>query len=162
MADPETIVEARPEHVGLIHGMIDELADHLGLAHEVVVTEHDLRQALFGDNPKAEVVLAYQDGAPAGFALFYGNYSTFRGRCGIHLEDLYVRPAFRGSGLGRRLLRHLAALTLERGCSRLEWWVLGADEAAAQFYQRMGATAKDEWTVYRLRGEALLRLAGAG
>lgn len=162
MTDSGTIVEARPEHVELIHGMIEELADHLGLAHEVVVTETDLRQALFGKNPKAEVLLAYHGERPAGFALFYGNYSTFRGRCGIHLEDLYVRPAFRGSGLGRRLLRRLASLTLERGCSRLEWWVLGADEAAAQFYQRMGAAAKDEWTVYRLRGEALTRLAGGG
>jgi GNAT superfamily N-acetyltransferase len=154
------IVDARPRHVGLIHEMIEELADHLGLAHEVVVTEDHLRQALFGERPQSEVVLAYEHDVPAGFALFYGNYSTFRGRCGIHLEDLYVRPAFRGAGLGRALLRHLAALTLERGCGRLEWWVLGTDERAAAFYQRMGASAKDEWTVYRLRGEALSRLAG--
>lgn len=154
------IVDARPRDVVLIHAMIEELAEHLGLAHEVVVTEQDLRQALFGKRPQAEVVLAYQDDSPAGFALFYGNYSTFRGRCGIHLEDLYVRPAYRGAGLGRNLLRHLAAVTLERGCGRLEWWVLGADERAARFYQRMGARAKDEWTVYRLRGEALSSLAG--
>lgn len=160
MAEPGTMVEARPEHVGLIHEMIEELADHLGLAHEVVVTETDLHAALFGERPQAEVVLAFIEGAPAGFALFYGNYSTFRGRCGIHLEDLYVRPAFRGSGLGRQLLRHLASITLARGCGRLEWWVLGADERAARFYQRMGASAKDEWTVYRLRGDALTRLAG--
>ncbi len=162
MAEPEVAIrEATPAEVPSIHAMIVGLSDHLGLAHEVVATEADLHEALFGSRPRAEVLIASVAGIPAGFALFYGNYSTFRGRCGLHLEDLYVRPQYRGRRIGKQLLAHLARLTLERGCSRLEWWVLDRDADTAAFYARFGATAKDEWTVYRLRADALHALAAA-
>lgn len=160
MAEPGwRIVPASPADVPAVHRMIEELASHLDLAHAVVATEADLARALFGPQARAEVLLALIDETPAGFALFYGNYSTFRGRCGLHLEDLYVQPRWRSSGLGRALLARLARLTLERGCGRLEWWVLADDARAAAFYESIGATARDEWTVYRLRGEALEELA---
>lgn len=153
------ITDAEPQDVPAIHAMITELSDHLGLAHEVVATEADIHNALFGPQRQAEVLLARLDGAAVGFALYYGNYSTFRGRCGIHLEDLYVRPQMRGQHVGRRLLAELARITLERGCTRLEWWVLAEDENAVAFYEHIGANAKDEWTVFRLRGTALQKLA---
>ncbi|WP_127478587.1 GNAT family N-acetyltransferase [Sulfurivermis fontis] len=153
------ITPAAAHDVVAIHEMITELSEHLGLAHEVVATEGDIHNALFGPQRQAEVLLARLDGAAVGFALYYGNYSTFRGRCGIHLEDLYVRPVARGLNIGRRLLAELARITLERGCTRLEWWVLAEDAKAVAFYEHMGATAKDEWTVYRLRGDALRDIA---
>lgn len=153
------IIKAGPEHIPVIHEMIDALADHLALGHELVATEEDLHYALFGPAPQAEVVLACMGEATAGFALFYNNYSTFRGRCGLHLEDLYVRPQWRGHGIGKRLLAHLARLTLQRGCSRLEWWVLGEDEKAVAFYEAIGASAREEWMIFRLRGEPLEALA---
>jgi len=157
---PRIRIQAATEaQVPLIHEMIESLADHLGLAHEVVATEEDLYDALFGPRPKAEVIIVYADEDPAGFALFYDNYSTFRGRGGIHLEDLYVRDRWRGAGLGRYLLAHLAALTRQRGCSRLEWWVLASDDAAVGFYEAIGASAKGEWNIYRLQGAALEALA---
>lgn len=145
-----------------VYTMIEALADHLQLSHELVVDEADLRDALFGDRPRAEVVLACIDAESVGFALFYGNYSTFRGQCGLHLEDLYVRDDRRGSGVGRRLLQYLARLTIERGCRRLEWWVQSTDSRAIAFYDMLGAIAKDEWTVYRLSGAPLSRLANGG
>lgn len=154
-----SIRPAVAQDVPSIHAMIEALAEHLGLGHELVVDEADLLDALFGTQPRAEVVLACKDGEIGGFALFYGNYSTFRGQCGLHLEDLYVRPEWRGHGVGRRLLSHLAALTIERGCRRLEWWVQADDTRAVAFYDMLGAMAKDEWTVYRLSGDALQRLA---
>jgi GNAT superfamily N-acetyltransferase len=153
------IIEAEPRHIPVIHQMIDELAEHLQLGHEVVATEGNLHNALFGPQPQAEVILAYLNDTPVGFALFYNNYSTFRGRCGLHLEDLYVRAKWRGHGIGKRLLSHLAGLTLARGCNRLEWWVLGEDEKAIAFYEALGASAREEWMIYRLRGEALANLA---
>ncbi len=153
------ISHAEAQDVPAIHEMITELSDHLGLAHEVVATEADIHNALLGPQRRAEVLLARLDGAAVGFALYYGNYSTFRGRCGIHLEDLYVRPQMRGQHVGRRLLAELARITLERGCTRLEWWVLAEDEQALAFYEHIGANAKDEWTVFRLRGTALQDLA---
>ncbi len=153
------ITHAEAHDVTAIHEMISELSDHLGLAHEMVATEGEIHNALFGPQRQAEVLLARLDGAAVGFALYYGNYSTFRGRCGIHLEDLYVRPQARGLNIGRLLLAELARITLERGCTRLEWWVLAADEQAVAFYERMGALAKDEWTVFRLRGDSLRALA---
>lgn len=153
------ITTAEPQDVPVIHEMITELSDHLGLGHEVVATEADIHNALFGPERRAEVLLARLAGAAVGFALFYGNYSTFRGRCGIHLEDLYLRPQARGQRVGRQLMEALAQITLERGCTRLEWWVQADDEDAVGFYERMGAIAKDEWTVFRLRGEALNILA---
>jgi GNAT superfamily N-acetyltransferase len=153
------ITHAEAHDVTAIHEMISELSDHLGLAHEMVSTEGEIHNALFGPQRQAEVLLARLDGAAVGFALYYGNYSTFRGRCGIHLEDLYVRPQARGLNIGRLLLAELARITLERGCTRLEWWVLAEDEQAVAFYERMGAVAKDEWTVFRLRGDSLRALA---
>lgn len=150
---------ARERDVPVIYAMIEALADHLGLAHELVVDEQNLQQALFGSQPRAEVILAQIDTEVAGFALFYGNYSTFRGQCGLHLEDLYVDPRWRGKGVGRTLLARLAKLTLERGCRRLEWWVQTNDSKAVRFYRMLDAAAKDEWTVYRLAGEPLRRLA---
>lgn len=158
--DPRIWIEpAAKTDIAAIHAMIEALADHLGLSHQVVATEADLYQALFGPRPRAEVALARSADAIAGFALFYDIYSTFRGRCGLHLEDLYVAPEWRGHGVGRRLLSHLARLTVQRDCGRLEWWVLGEDTKAAGFYESFGATARDEWVVYRLKGDALHRLA---
>lgn len=154
-----SIRPAMEADVPAIYTMIESLAQHLELSHEVVVDEAELHDALFGPQPRAEVILACNGSEIGGFALFYGNYSTFRGQCGLHLEDLYVRPEWRGEGTGRRLLSHLAALTVERGCRRLEWWVMADDERAVAFYDSLGAYAKDEWTVYRLSGEALRRLA---
>lgn len=145
-----------------IYAMIEALADHLQLSHELVVDEADLRDALFGERPRAEVVLACLNEESVGFALFYGNYSTFRGQCGLHLEDLYVRDNWRGYGVGRKLLQYLAHLTIDRGCRRLEWWVQSTDSRAVTFYDMLGAIAKDEWTVYRLSGEPLTRLAKGG
>jgi GNAT superfamily N-acetyltransferase len=157
---PLTIRPATEADIPVVHDMIMALADNLGYAHEAVATEADLHQALFGERPQAEVVVARVGDEAAGFALFYNNYSTFRGQCGVHLEDLFVLPAFRSGGLGRRLLAYMARLTRERGCGRLEWWALTADERANAFYQRVGATVQDEWSVYRLKGDALAALAG--
>ncbi|MDP7493001.1 MAG: GNAT family N-acetyltransferase [Candidatus Undinarchaeales archaeon] len=111
---------------------------------------------------EAEVVIAEHDGAPVGFALFFHNYSTFLGRHGIYIEDLYVRPEHRGKGCGKQLLAHLADLAVERGCGRLEWWVLDVNRPAIDFYGSLGAQAMDEWTVYRLTGKELGRLAAGG
>lgn len=154
----------RPAATGdlpLILQFIRELADYERLAHEVVATEDGLRRALF-DEPGIEVVLAFVDGSPAGFAVFFPNFSTFLGRRGIYLEDLYVRPAFRGRGIGRRLLAHLARLAVERGAGRLEWSVLDWNRDAIGFYESLSARPMDEWTVYRLTGEPLERLAREG
>ena len=153
---------ARREDAPLILAFIKELANYEMLAHEVAATEADLRETLFGDRPTAEVVIADSDGAPVGFALFFHNYSTFLGRPGIYLEDLFVRPEARGKGVGRALLSHLAAEAIARGCGRLEWAVLDWNAGAIGFYEKLGARAMDEWTVYRLAGEPLRRLAGKG
>jgi GNAT superfamily N-acetyltransferase len=150
---------AVPADVPLILRFIRELAAYERLEHEVVADEAGLATALFGPRPYAEVVLAEAGGEPAGFALFFHNFSTFVGRPGIYLEDLYVRPAMRGRGVGARLLAHLAALAVERGCGRLEWAVLDWNEPAIGFYRRLGARPMDEWTVFRLEGEALSCLA---
>jgi len=152
-----TIREATRADVPLILTFIRELAEYEKLLHEVEATEADLAETLFGSTPRAEVVIAESDGSPVGFALFFHNYSTFAGRPGIYLEDLYVRPAARGKGVGRALLAHLADLALARGCARLEWAVLDWNRAAIAFYESLGARAMDEWTVYRLSGETLRR-----
>ncbi len=148
--------------VPLILEFIRGLADYERLAHEVVATEPLLRQWLFGERPVAEVLLADLEGVPAGFALFFHNFSTFLGRPGIYLEDLFVRPEFRGRGVGIRLLGELARLAVARGCGRLEWSVLDWNEPAIGFYRALGAVSQDEWTVFRVTGEALTRLAGRG
>lgn len=146
--------------VPLILEFIHGLAAYERLAHEVVATEPLLRQWLFGERPVAEVLLAELDGVPAGFALFFHNFSTFLGRPGIYLEDLFVRPDVRGRGVGVRLLGELARLAVARGCGRLEWSVLDWNEPAIGFYRALGAEPQDEWTVFRVTGDALTRLAG--
>jgi len=152
-----TIRDATKADVPLILAFIRELAEYEKLLHEVVATETDIAETLFGSKPSAEVVIAEADGSPVGFALFFHNYSTFAGRPGIYLEDLYVRPEARGKGTGRALLAHLAGVALARGCARLEWAVLDWNRPAIEFYESLGARAMDEWTVYRLSGETLRR-----
>ncbi len=154
-----TIRPASRGDVPLILRFIRELAEYERLAHEVMATEDGLHETLFGTRPYAEVVIAEEGGEPAGFALFFHNYSTFLGRPGIYLEDLYVRPEMRGRGTGRALLGHLARLAVERGCGRLEWWVLDWNEPAIRFYRSLGAEPMDDWTVFRVAGDALERLA---
>ncbi|HEX8391149.1 MAG TPA: GNAT family N-acetyltransferase [Longimicrobium sp.] len=153
---------AAPDDVPLILAFIRELADYERLLHEVVATEERLRATLFGPRSAAEVVIAEADGAPVGFALFFQNYSTFLAQPGIYLEDLYVRPEARGRGIGRALLGHLARLAVERGCGRLEWWVLDWNASAIAFYRGLGAEPMEDWTVYRLAGDALRRTADSG
>jgi GNAT superfamily N-acetyltransferase len=146
--------------VPLILRFIRELADYERLLHEVVATEDKLRDTLFGARPAAEVVIAEDEGGePLGFALFFHNYSTFLAQPGLYLEDLYVRPEARGRGAGRALLAHLARLARERGCGRLEWWVLDWNESAIRFYRSLGAQPMSDWTVFRLTGSDLSRLA---
>jgi GNAT superfamily N-acetyltransferase len=151
---------ASTEDVPLILSFINELAEYERLSHEVVATEEMLREHLFGERPVAEVLIAEHGGEAAGFALFFHNFSTFLGKPGIYLEDLYVRPEFRRAGIGRALLVHLANVARERGCGRLEWSVLDWNEAAIGFYRGIGASPVSGWTVYRVTGEALEGLAG--
>jgi len=145
--------------VPVIADLIRGLARYEKLEDQVEMTEELLATALFGERPYAEVVLAEEDGLAVGFALFFHNFSTFLGRPGIYLEDLFVLPEFRGRGIGRTLLAHLARLAVERGCGRLEWAVLDWNRDAIGFYERLGARPLSEWTVYRLTGEALTDLA---
>ena len=152
------IEKAGPERVALVLSFILELAVYERLSDSVFLTEELLREFLFGARPVAEAILAWDDDQPAGFAVFYHNYSTFLGRPGIYLEDLFVKPEFRGKGIGRVLLAYIARLAMERGCQRLEWSVLNWNEPAIGFYKSLGATPKAEWTVYRLGGEALNKL----
>jgi GNAT superfamily N-acetyltransferase len=153
------IREASPDDAPLILAFIRDLAAYERLAEEVVATEDAIRETLFGETPRAEVLIAELDGSPVGFALYFHNYSTFLGQAGIYLEDLFVRPEVRGRGVGRALLAELAATALRRGCGRLEWAVLDWNEDAIGFYRRLGALPCDEWTTYRLSGEALARLS---
>lgn len=153
------IRSAEKRDVPLLLRFIKELAEYEKLSHEVSATEEILAESLFGERRVAEASLAYLGDEPAGFALFFHNFSTFLGRPGIYLEDLYVRPGFRGAGTGKALLSHLARLAKERGCGRLEWWVLDWNEPSVGFYESLGAVAMDEWTVYRLSGDALERLS---
>ena len=156
------IRSATEEDVPLLLRFIKELAEYERLAHEVVATEEDLRGSLFGEFRVAEALLAYLGEKPAGFALFFHNFSTFLGKPGLYLEDLFVGPEFRGSGVGKSLLVRLAKLAEERGCGRLEWWVLDRNDLAIEFYRSIGARAMDDWTVYRVTGEELGKLAAAG
>ncbi|MDH5824574.1 GNAT family N-acetyltransferase [Luteimonas sp. RD2P54] len=152
---------ARREDVPQILAFIRELGEYERLAHEVVADEATLADSLFGARPGAEVVIAEVDGRAAGFALFFHSFSTFLGRPGLYLEDLYVRTEFRGLGVGRRLMTHLAGLAVERGCGRFEWSVLDWNAPAIAFYRGIGAVGMDGWTVQRLDGDALRRLAAA-
>jgi GNAT superfamily N-acetyltransferase len=154
-----TITPAGSADVALILELINELAEYEKLAYEVVATEAMLRLALFGPRPAAEAIIARSDGVPAGFALYFHNFSTFLGRHGLYLEDLFVRPGFRGRAIGASLLRHLARLAVERGCGRFEWAVLDWNRPAREFYERLGAEANPAWVNYRVTGKALEGLA---
>lgn len=147
------------EDVGQILAFIRELAEYEKLSHEAVADEAGLAEQLFGATPRAEVLIAEVDGEAAGFALFFHNFSTFVGKPGLYLEDLFVRPAFRGFGLGKRLMVRLAKLAVERDCGRFEWSVLDWNQPAIDFYRSLGATGMDEWTVQRVAGDALAALA---
>jgi|SRR5579883_2096021 len=150
---------ATPDDLPAIARLIRALAEYERLAHEVVLDERQLHDHLFGPRPYAEVLLAQDGGRVVGFALFFHNYSTFLGKPGIYLEDLFVEPEFRGRGHGKALFAALARLAGERGCGRLEWAVLDWNDPAIGFYKSLGSKPMDEWTVYRLTGDALNRLA---
>ncbi len=154
-----SIRSATPADISLIGQFIRDLAEYEKLAHAVRFDEAVMAQKLFGPRPFAEVLIGEIDGTPQGFALFFHNFSTFEGRPGIYLEDLFVRPDARGSGLGKALLGKLAALAMERDCARLEWSVLDWNTPAIDFYKALGARPMDEWTVYRVDGDALTGLA---
>jgi GNAT superfamily N-acetyltransferase len=153
------IVPASPQDVPTILKLIKGLADYERMSDDVVATEDGLRRWLFGDRPAAEVVLAYLDDTVVGFALFFHNFSTFLGRPGLYLEDLFVVPQSRGHGIGRTLLVHLAEIAVQRGCGRMEWTVLDWNEPALGFYERMGARVMKEWQLCRLTGDSLARVA---
>ncbi|NHC13007.1 GNAT family N-acetyltransferase [Motilibacter deserti] len=155
----DAVRPARPEDVAAILGLIRELAEYERALHEVLATEEQITEALFGEAPRVHAHVAEHEGAVAGFALWFLNFSTWQGRHGIYLEDLYVRPEVRGHGYGKALLSTLAALCIERGYARLEWSCLDWNEPARGFYRSMGAEPMEEWTVHRLTGEALA-LAG--
>lgn len=157
-----TIRPATRQDLTLIAQLIRDLAEYEKLSHEVRFDEATLERHLFGPRPMAEVVIGQIDGTPQGFALFFHNFSTFEGRPGIYLEDLYVRPAARGSGLGKALLLHLAGLAQDRGCARLEWSVLDWNEPSIGFYRSLGAKPMEQWTVMRVDGATLAQLAADG
>ncbi|TFH34072.1 MAG: GNAT family N-acetyltransferase [Bacteroidia bacterium] len=156
----ETVIrKAVKEDVPMILKFIKELAEYEKLAHQVQVTGDVLAESLFGSRPYAEVIFAVIDGKEAGFALFFNNFSTFLGKPGIYIEDLYIIPEYRGRGVGRELLRFIASIAVENGFGRVEWWVLNWNPAR-KFYEKIGAESMDEWVVYRLTGEKLIKLAG--
>lgn len=154
-----TLRPARVDDVGLVLALIRELADYEKEPDAVRADEAMLARQLFGERPAAEVVIAQVDGEPAGFALFFHNFSTWLGQRGLYLEDLFVRPRFRGRGVGQVLMAYLARLAVERDCGRFEWSVLDWNTPAIDFYRRLGAAPMDEWTVQRLTGPALRALA---
>jgi GNAT superfamily N-acetyltransferase len=154
-----TISPAAITDVPLILSLIRELAEYEKLSHMVVATEDMLREQLFGAQPVAQVVVARENNMPVGFALFFWNFSTFLGKPGLYLEDLFVRPEFRGKAYGKALLLHLATIAKKRGCGRFEWSVLDWNEPAIQFYESLGAVGMQEWKLYRVTGDALDHLA---
>ncbi len=154
-----TLRQATTTDIPLIFALIKELAAYEKLLHEVVATEAILHENLFGAKPYAEVVIVSDNQTPIGFAIFYHNFSTFLGKPGIYLEDLYVRPEARGKGAGKQLLIYLAQLAQARNCGRLEWAVLDWNQPAIDFYESLGAKPKSEWTVYQVTGDALTKLA---
>ena len=149
---------ANEKDAGLILEFIRELAKYENMLDEVVATEELLREWIF-EKKKAEVIFALEDGIEVGFALFFHNFSTFLGRAGIYLEDLFVKPEYRGKGYGKGLLKKLAQIAKERGCGRLEWWCLDWNKPSIDFYLSLGAEPMDEWTTYRIAGETLDKLA---
>ncbi len=163
MAVNTSSISLRPAEVrdaGVILRFITELAAYEKLSHEVVTTEDAIREHLFCERPVVEAIVAEYDGVPAGFALFFHSFSTFLGRPGIYLEDLFVTVDLRGKGIGKALLKRLAEIAIERGCGRVEWAVLDWNEPAIQFYQGIGAAPLGEWQTYRLAGSALRDFAG--
>ena len=156
---PRMIRNATIDDVPLILYFIRELATYERLAHEVVADEALLRETLFGAHPSAEVVIAEDDGQPGAFALFVHNFSTFKGRPGLYLEDLFVKPEMRGRGIGKALLAHLASIAKERHCARFEWAVLNWNQSAIDFYRSLGARPVDDWVIFRMTGDALDALA---
>jgi GNAT superfamily N-acetyltransferase len=156
-----TIRPAVQDDADLLLRFVHELAVYERAPDAVEATPALIADALFGARPAAEAVIAELDGVPVGFALWFHNFSTWKGKRGLYLEDLYVSPAARGQGVGKALLIHLARIAVERGCARFEWWVLDWNQPAIDFYRAMGAVAMDEWTVQRLEGEALARLAAS-
>ena len=158
MAETVQLRGATPADIPQILAFIQGLAEYEKLSHACIATEESLEETLFGARPYAEVILADYNSKPAGFALFFHNYSTFRARPGIYLEDLYVLPELRGKGIGKALLKELGRVALERGCARLEWSVLDWNTPSIEFYKSLGAEPQDEWTIFRVTGDALKRL----
>jgi GNAT superfamily N-acetyltransferase len=150
---------ATPADVQAVLSFVRELAEYEKAADQVVATEENLREDLFGPRPICESIIGEVDGVAQGFALFFHNYSTWVGRRGLYLEDLYVRPAARGCGLGKALFERVAQIAVERGCQRMDWMVLDWNTSAHEFYRAMGAGGMDEWTMWRLKGDALSRIA---
>jgi len=159
---PVVVRRARPGEAGLVLDFVKQLAVYEKLESEVEATEAMLDAALFGPAPRVHCDFAEVDGAVVGFALWFYNFSTFKGRHGIYLEDLFVDPAVRGRGVGKALLRHLARRCLDEGLGRFEWWVLDWNAPSIAFYRSLGAVAMDEWTVFRVTGDALVKLANGG
>jgi len=156
---PVTLRPATEADLPQILDFIEGLAEYEKLSHACVATVEGLRETLFGPRPYAEVILAELNNQPAGFALFFHNYSTFRARPGIYLEDLFVLPEYRGQGIGKALLKALGRIAVDRNCARLEWSVLDWNTPAIDFYKSLGAEPQDEWTIFRVTGDALIRLA---
>lgn len=159
MTDKFVIRNATSADCGTLLLLIKDLAEYEQLSSAVVATEQSLRSTLFGKSPSAEAVIAEENGTPVGFALFFHNYSTFLGKKGLYLEDLFVKPDCRGRGYGKALLIHLAKIAVKRGCGRFEWAVLDWNSPAIDFYKSLGAVPMDEWTVFRVDGDALTNLA---
>jgi GNAT superfamily N-acetyltransferase len=153
------IRHANESDVPQIYQFIRALAEYEKLGHLVVATEEQLQTTLFGDSPFAEVIIGEEDGTPVGFALFFHNYSTFLAQPGIYLEDLFVKPEYRGRGYGKALLARLAQIAVERNCGRVDWAVLDWNEPSIAFYESLGARRMDEWHTFRLTGPSLDRLA---
>lgn len=159
--DAFTLRQAKVEDVSDIVEFIRELALYEKLSHEMIATDESIAEWLFGERPAAEVIIARIADEPVGFALYFTTFSTFLGRPGIYLEDLFVRPGHRGAGIGKALLQHIARIACERGYGRVEWAVLDWNESAIGFYERLGAVALDDWTTYRVSGEGLQLMAQA-
>lgn len=149
---------AEKQDAGLILDFIKSLAEYEKMSNEVIATEDLLTEWIFDKN-KAEVIFICENGIEAGFALFFHNFSTFLGRAGLYLEDLFVKPEFRGKGYGKALLKQLAKIAVERGCGRLEWWCLDWNKPSIDFYRSLGAIPMDEWTTYRITGDTLIEMA---
>ncbi|HEY2380099.1 MAG TPA: GNAT family N-acetyltransferase [Terriglobia bacterium] len=162
MSSAFQIRQAAERDVPVILSFIRQLAEYERLSHEAVMTEETLRQSLFGPRPAAEVLLGYAGEQPVAFAVFFHNFSTFLGRSGLYLEDLFVIPEMRGKGFGRAMLVELARIANERKCGRFEWAVLDWNKPAIDFYKNLGAVSMDEWTIFRVTGDALKRLAENG